>query len=1141
VRKRTIEDSIVYEVSAALRDAGSVFPSKSAAPSPGDALALRSSVPQVVADRFVRCEHTWIDLATADPVQLRIIPSGSRRDELDWNARCASLANLRHPLINALVDYGSIDRAHRFEAYELRPSIVLGKRAAQDAIAHAIRFIRAFDMRLSRSEANCVLRRIETGRSASPPTLGILLQHRHVFGVVGDTLEAASPAGVSTISIQGVIQSGLRTTRLVSARAARLHGYVPIAPAAIAAFRWLRDYVSGRHVCVLGTADATREPCVESLLTQLSLESARRHVVLRFDRPQPAPGSRTVTIERMEVTVMSRMVFIDSEQGPSAAEILAAARAADGRPGKCLERLGAGAYEPTRVDRFTVHELRPWYGSPPPLTGATKAASKEGRTSRVVRDAVNRSESLIARGRHSAAERVLSRALHVQTGRGASEDAARTAIRLGYLALDRGRIDRAVVNFQAARDAWPCSPLAAEAAIGLARAWIENGKLVDAEATLRTIAATCVENEYARVTASMALSRSLYWMGRLDEAMVALGAVKESAQLPDRARASALRSRILLAEGLIPAAVRCARLASEDAAAQPSLVVRAVAARALAAAVAAAGDDRAAAEYLADGLTAASRVRLPLLTARLRLTLAEVEAATHREHARRLVTRVIARKYPSLVQALARAVLSRIDGRDLDAPTKAFVAASGAVMLGRATIPSLANPVEDLESLLNLGHTATDDRSAIDGIAAAVHEKLRTTTIVVVAATDRRVLSVQGRPWHGEPQIAWQAAGGAGRVAVNISEEPCQAAEPVRYGGEIIGSIAARWTAGAAIDAVRASSQLQVAALALASHVRALLDRTLPPSTTPTWEDLLGESPLACGLREAIARAARAPFPVLIQGESGSGKELVARAIHKLGPRRDRRFSALNCAALSDELIEAELFGHARGAFTGAVGERAGLFEEADGGSLFLDEIGELSARAQAKLLRVLQDGEVRRVGENISRRVDVRIVAATNRRLEQEVAAGRFRADLRFRLDVVRIEVPPLRDRASDVPLLAARFWNEAADRVGSRATLTPDAMAALSRYEWPGNVRELQNVIAWVAVQSPRRGRIGQAALPAHVAQAGARQETTFEAARQEFERRFVKAALATADGRRARAAEMLGITRQGLAKMMRRLGIE
>ena len=343
------------------------------------------------------------------------------------------------------------------------------------------------------------------------------------------------------------------------------------------------------------------------------------------------------------------------------------------------------------------------------------------------------------------------------------------------------------------------------------------------------------------------------------------------------------------------------------------------------------------------------------------------------------------------------------------------------------------------------------------------------------------------------------------------------------------------------LDAARATSLLRVGALALAANVRAVLDRAVPETTGPAWGDILGDSPPACALREAIARAARAPFPVLIQGESGSGKELVARGIHRLGTRRDRRFCALNCAALSDDLIEAELFGHARGAFTGAVGERPGLFEDADGGTLFLDEIAELSARAQAKLLRVLQDGEVRRVGENVSRRVDVRIVAATNRRLDQEAAAGRFRADLRFRLDVVRIDVPPLRDRSGDVPLLASRFWNDAVGRVGSRATLSPDAVAALARYEWPGNVRELQNVMAWMAVHSPRRGRVGAAALPRHVAQAALPQGGTFEAAREEFERRFIRAALASTDGQRARAAEALGVTRQGLAKMMRRLGLD
>ena len=176
---------------------------------------------------------------------------------------------------------------------------------------------------------------------------------------------------------------------------------------------------------------------------------------------------------------------------------------------------------------------------------------------------------------------------------------------------------------------------------------------------------------------------------------------------------------------------------------------------------------------------------------------------------------------------------------------------------------------------------------------------------------------------------------------------------------------------------------------------------------------------------------------MLIDGESGSGKELVARAIHRGGPRRNRAFCTLNCAALPDDLVEAELFGHARGAFTGAVGERAGVFEEAHGGTLFLDEIGELAPRAQAKVLRVIQEGELRRVGENLSRRVDVRIVAATNRDLRREVDEGRFRLDLLYRLDVVHITVPPLRDRREDIAVLAEHFWREAAARVGSRATL--------------------------------------------------------------------------------------------------------
>jgi transcriptional regulator with PAS, ATPase and Fis domain len=293
-------------------------------------------------------------------------------------------------------------------------------------------------------------------------------------------------------------------------------------------------------------------------------------------------------------------------------------------------------------------------------------------------------------------------------------------------------------------------------------------------------------------------------------------------------------------------------------------------------------------------------------------------------------------------------------------------------------------------------------------------------------------------------------------------------------------------------------------------------------------------------LRRAVERAANAPYPVLIEGESGSGKELVARAIHRLGLRRDRTFCTLNCAALPDDLVEAELFGHARGAFTGAIAERPGVFEEAHGGTLFLDEIGELSARAQAKLLRVIQEGELRRVGENLPRRVDIRILAATNRDLRQEVESGRFRMDLWYRLDVLRVNVPPLRDRREDIQVLAEHFWREAAERIGSKATLGAATLAALARYDWPGNVRELQNVLASLAVRSPRRGVVPPTALPAQFGARDDEEAWRFDDARLAFEERFVRAALVRSGGHRGRAAAELGVSRQGLTKLMTRLGI-
>lgn len=383
-------------------------------------------------------------------------------------------------------------------------------------------------------------------------------------------------------------------------------------------------------------------------------------------------------------------------------------------------------------------------------------------------------------------------------------------------------------------------------------------------------------------------------------------------------------------------------------------------------------------------------------------------------------------------------------------------------------------------------------------------------------------------------------AGRADPVVACRADGRMVAVVPIRYAAATLGAVITRGDA-TEIEALVASATAVSAVVAI--PLRARLDAmAVERCSQALAEEILGLSTAVRQLRDSIARAAGAPFPVLIEGESGTGKELVARAVHRLSVRRERRFCAVNCAALTDELIEAELFGHVRGAFTGAIGPRPGLFEEAHGGTLFLDEVGELSARGQAKLLRVLQEREIRRLGENAPRPVDVRILAATNVPLSEGVRQGRFREDLRFRLAVICVRAPPLRERIEDVPLLARAFWRRLSAEAQARALLGPDAVASLCRHSWPGNVRELQNVVASLVVSAPSRGvvtgrHVAVALGAGGVELAGA---TRLDTAMRGFERRVVAAALARHGGRRTIAARELGISRQGLTKAIRRLGL-
>jgi len=358
------------------------------------------------------------------------------------------------------------------------------------------------------------------------------------------------------------------------------------------------------------------------------------------------------------------------------------------------------------------------------------------------------------------------------------------------------------------------------------------------------------------------------------------------------------------------------------------------------------------------------------------------------------------------------------------------------------------------------------------------------------------------------------------------------------------------------LEAISGSIALAIENLRLADHLRGERDRLSRELVEERRQGggpsgfgkLFGSSAAMQEIFELLESAAALPIAVLVRGETGTGKELAARALHDAGPRASQPFLAVNCGALPENLLESELFGHRKGAFTGADENRIGLFEAAKGGTLFLDELGEMPIRMQSKLLRVLQEKEVLPLGEHQPRAIDVRVVAATNRDLEQEIEAGNFREDLYYRLAAFPVMIPPLRARRSDIAGLATHLLARIGEDFGqASAELSAEAIAALESYDWPGNVRELRNELERAVVLS-RGGAVEAQHLSARVRgdavddrSSGTEGESDLRRARAAFEARFIQRSLREHGGNVTQTAAVLGLSRVGLQKKIKELGLE
>jgi DNA-binding NtrC family response regulator/tetratricopeptide (TPR) repeat protein len=1124
----------------------------------------------LIADRFLELDAARVvDLATGADVRLVRSASGGQSDELRWASRCGRFSRLFHPLLARLLDYGGLGESRRFEAWEVgQAASAPWQRDAADAVRSASRFLAA-----------CGLTGIQGAQDAASPVLvpgpadgypetrcgddrdcpvedcGIVaIERRAVTSVIEvfDPPRTGNAPGV--LCLWGPAGSGRATAMREVARAARLSGFVPVHVA------WLDaagDLLDGRVVCVLDDGQARWRRGLLDLLSR----SPRSHVVVCTSH-EDLPGVPSFALGRVDTQTL-----IDAVRPRALAtdpRVRRAAERAAGSPERFARLLCGHRYDQSEARRSVgrAAERAPTYGPGPHASSLPPQREPipwpDAGELRALRQQVDAGVRLLAAGRHAPGDRVVRRAIGGLARRGDHAAAADASLALATSLLRRGRPReaRATLDTLSADNRRAANDRTAVAVAMLhGVALTDLGRLDEAESVLAAVEESALADGEGAVRSALALARCRFWQGRYADAIATLDAVER--RISDRRQAiawHAIRARVAVGAADLPGAIAAAaesvRLAQDDG--DPRALAPALCAAAFA--HLAVGDAGAVARDVAACVDAARAGRDPLRAFRARLLLAE---QCRRDGGRSLsagtiktLSRMASARLPLVLKSrydLWRDLLTGDVARseDRDGLVARHVASSGlpalALFAPRAPVMSVhAGVVDDMLAVLRACQEAEEDANTLAAVCGMAQRRLDAVAVAFFGVEHGQPVRLAGSGARLDAAIAARAIEAMLPIAPHRLDDRVEAAAPVRYGGATIGALAARWLPGRLPDQARAVPALTMAATAAAPVVHSVLVGRAATQSSPT-HGLLGVSRIMADVRRAADRAASAPFSVLIEGESGSGKELVARAVHRGSSRRDRPFRTLNCAALPDELVESELFGHARGAFTGAMAERVGVFEEAHSGTLMLDEIGELSLRAQAKLLRVLQEGELRRIGENASRRIDVRIVSATNRNLRDEVAAGRFRLDLLYRLDVIRIVLPPLRDRREDIPLLVDHVWREAAARIGSQASLGTATVAALARYDWPGNVRELQNVLAALAVRAGRRGVVGPAALPPQFGAVIASDDCRLDAARRAFDERFVRAALVRTGGNRVQAASDLGISRQGLSKLMARLGID